>query len=94
MVIYRGARVVIWRIWCSSIMTIGWLEPHAGPAQHSVTMHHSKSQRKTAMRSCRSRKRAVYFYSPGGVRRSHDAALHVRSAAAAAAAAATRQLTD
>jgi len=33
------------------------------------------------------RKRAVHVYSPGGVRRSHDAALHVRPAAVAAATA-------
>jgi len=38
---------------------------------------------RAATRSCRTRKRAVHFYSPGGVRRSHAAALHVRPAAAA-----------
>jgi len=32
----------------------------------------------TTTRSCRSQKRAVHFYSPGVVRRSHAAARHVR----------------
>jgi len=41
------------------------------------------------MRSCRTRKRAVYLYLPGGVRPSHATALHVQPAAVAAAAAAT-----
>jgi len=54
---------------------------------------------RTATRSCRTKKRAVHVYSPGGVRRSHDAALHVQCAALAAAAAAAtaataRQFTD
>jgi len=40
---------------------------------------------RTATRSCRTRKRAFHFYSPGVVQRSHTAALHVRPAAAAAA---------
>jgi len=32
---------------------------------------------RTTTRSCRTRKRAFHFYSPGVVRRSHAAALHV-----------------
>jgi len=41
---------------------------------------------RTATRSCRTWKRTCH-YSPGVVRRSHAAALHVRFVAAAAAAA-------
>jgi len=52
----------------------------------------TQKKTRTATRSCQTRKRAVHFYSPGGVRRSHAAALHVRPAAAAAAAAATAAL--
>jgi len=32
---------------------------------------------KTAMRSCRTRKRALHLYSPGVIQRSHDAARQV-----------------
>jgi len=42
-------------------------------------------QTRTTTRSCRTRKRAFHFYSPGVVRRSHAAALRVRPAAATAA---------
>jgi len=38
---------------------------------------------RTATRSCRTRKRAFHFYSPGVVRRSHAATRHVRPTDAA-----------
>jgi len=47
-------------------------------------MYTGGKQEQQRVRSCRTRKRAVHFYSSGVVRRSHAAALHVRPAAAAA----------
>jgi len=49
---------------------------------------------RTSTRSCRTRKRAFHFCSPGVVRRIHAAALHMRSAAAAADAHVYSQFAD
>ena len=55
---------------------------------------YSVSQPRTAMRSCRTRKRAFHFYSPGVVRCSHAAVRHVRALCMAAAAAAAADAPD
>ena len=44
---------------------------------HIIGIIRPSSETSTATRSCRTRKRAFYFYSPGVVRRSHSAVRHV-----------------